>query len=1102
MSHPSIASTQIKTLQQLISEGYSILAEELWDSPKALIATASQEICNKNILIITGQAQEESRLLQDLKYFSKVPICDFPSWETLPGEKIAPSPDVVGDRYQVLQTLCATENKQIVVSSLQACLQKLIPRSALNKLQVHLCAGQELAFTQLVEQIIEMGYTRCTVASDKGEFAVRGGIIDVYPVSSPDPVRIEFWGDEIESLRIYDPIAQTSIEKIDNVHITPGKELEFLNEQQQLETILDYLGPETIVIFDDLLAIEDRYASLKSLSNNKSQSFLEIEEFLDDVSKLTKIYFTEQTIDQLSNIQLLAWNDESSFSSSKKLYPIEFQMFKRSLNAVRWLSPFQRITDTCFIDLALEKDPSYGDFLLLALQNHLDPECHLEFLCDSDLEQQQLQKRLQELGIQLSNPSSFSKGYLSSGYYLPDISYCLLPNTEITQRHKIRRQKQRSTYHSTPSEAYELSNGDAVVHLNNGIGVFHGITKKTSTEGVTEEFFQIEYADQAQLFVPLNQSHLVSKYVGTKDSRPNLHKLGSSKWKRAKASTEKAIMGYASDLLKLSAERELKGGIQYASDSELLQQFEQSFPFVETEDQIAAIQDIKKDMCSTLCMNRLVCGDVGFGKTEVAMRAAFKAVVDGGMQVAVLVPTTVLAMQHYETFKERMKHFPVQVEVLSRFRKPKETKLALEKTASGSVDILIGTHRLLSKDVYFKNLGLVIIDEEQRFGVRSKEHLKKVRSNVDCLTLSATPIPRTLYMSLVGARDMSVICTPPQERLPIKSILTESSDAIIRQAILRELNRDGQVFVIHNRVESIDHFANKIQQLVPQAKVVVAHGQMASNNIDSIFHQFKEGEADILVATTIVENGIDIPNANTILIDQADCFGLSELYQLRGRVGRWNKRAYAYLLTRKGKLIAVDSKKRLDALLEASGFGAGFKLAMRDLEIRGAGNILGVEQSGHVSSIGFHLYCKLLKRTIATLKGQLPSCLTDTRIEFPITAHIPESYISESSLRMSIYQRLGEAVSWEEVKQVGVELKDRFGPPPKSIIWLYHLTRIKVFGSRNGFTLIKWSSGTLIMERKLGKDSASAKVPLKPTKKPKELEDLVIHHCKKQFKIK
>lgn len=938
-----------------------------------------------------------------------------------------------------------------------------------------------------------MGYQRKSIASDKGEFAIRGGIIDIFPVSSPDPFRLEFWGDELESIRIYDPIGQKSIKPIDSIEILPAQELEMLAKHSQYASILDYLGDNTIVIFDDLLALEDRYASLVNIGG-QNKAFSSIEDFLDQINPLQKILWSQKPIEEMTQTRHSSLKESKAYSKKTLFHPLSFEMFNRSWNAQRWRHLFRPLAHYL---LPEELEGASGDELLSSLSKLPKKEYNLHFLCATEMEETNLQKRFADNQVSLPEKTHIHFGYLSSGMVIEDTKTILFPVTELTQRYKIRRQKLRSTYHISPAETYELVPGDMVVHMNNGIARYLGLEKRPNNLGISSEFFVLEYAENAKLYVPLNQAYLITKYVGADEESPRLHTLGSSRWKKTKEHTEKAILGYASELLEMYAKRTMKKGFAYPADSPDLLSFEEEFPFTETEDQLSAIASIKEDMLTEKAMDRLVCGDVGYGKTEVAMRAAFKAVVDGKKQVAVLVPTTVLAMQHYENFLDRVRHFPVNVGVLSRFRSAKEIRETLKGVAQGSIDILIGTHRIISNDVSFKDLGLVIIDEEQRFGVKAKEHLKKIKIGVDCLTLSATPIPRTLYMSLVGARDMSVINTPPQDRMPIKTIITEPNDQTLKNALLRELTRDGQAFIIHNRVESIFSYASHIQKLLPQARIIVAHGQMHADEVDAAFHAFKSGEADILVATTIVENGIDIPNANTILIDRADQFGLATLYQLRGRVGRWNRRAYAYFLVPNVKTLPEIVRKRLGALAEAGSYGGGMKVAMRDLELRGAGDILGLEQSGHVNSIGFYLYCKLLKRTINALQGKGPSIVGDCKVEFLADARLPEDYVNEVTLRMEIYQRLGEAISWEEVDALWEEIRDRFGPAPEAALWLYHLTRVRIFAARAGFTLVKQDKLSLTIEKQKGKDSIVRKVLLPKIKSPEDLEKFIIEQLKK-----
>lgn len=1093
-----LQSERLLALQGAIRDQESILIENLWNAPKALIAALAQKTTGKHVLILTGASLEEVRLFHDFAFFTDRPVVDFPAWETMPSEDVPPSPDVVGDRYKVLHEISAGAESYIILTSLQACLQRLIPPAQFKKLYLSLQVGQEYSFDVFIQQLIEMGYHRQPVAGDKGEFAVRGGIIDVFPVSSPDPYRIEFWGDEVSSIRTYDPIGQKTIQPVKFVDIPPAEELELLKKSVNTSTILDYLGPNTLIVFDDLLALEDRYATLVSMGGHSSSTFCGIETFLDQLAPFQKIYLSQQPIEELSELRLTDKMTAGFYSETAPLYRVSFQIFNRELSARRWQHSFVPITNYMLPEIPDTQEVTGQDiFNSLQKLSHSDMEVHI--LCANEMEEGNFQEKLTNAAITLPKHAQFHLGYMSSGLVMPDIHAMLLPITEITQRYKIRRQKQRSTYHTVQSEVSDIHLGEVVVHLSHGIGRYVGIEKRPNHNGIPTEFLQIEYADNAKLYVPINQAHLISKYIGGHEEVPKLHTLGNSRWKKTKDATEQAIVSYAKDLLQLYAQRSVKEGFRYPEDSTDMRSFEEDFPYVETEDQLAAISDIKKDMISSEAMDRLVCGDVGYGKTEVAMRAAFKAVIDGHKQVAVLVPTTVLAMQHYENFLERMSHFPINIGLLSRFATAKETKKTIEGIHTGAIDIVIGTHRIISEDVNFKDLGLVIIDEEQRFGVKAKEHLKKLKLSVDCLTLSATPIPRTLYMSLIGVRDMSIINTPPQDRLPITSMIAEPHDQVIKNALLRELARDGQAFFIHNRIETIYDAADRIKKLLPQARVVVGHGQMHADEIDQVFHAFKSGHADILVATTIVENGIDIPNANTILIDRADHFGMADLYQLRGRVGRWNRRAYAYFLVRNLHRLPELSRKRLNALAEASGYGGGMKVAMHDLEIRGAGNILGTEQSGHVSAIGFHLYCKMLKRAVKIFQGTIPKEFADVKMEFSVDARLPEEYVNDISLRMEFYQRLGEAFTCEEVDAIWEEIKDRFGKPPLPAEWLYHFTRIRVFASLRGFVLLKWDLLTLLAERKKGKESETKKVLVQKFKNPQDMENKVIKALRDSF---
>ncbi len=1028
----------------------SFVIENILDSSKTALLSYLQKIIKKDILFITASSKED-KLLDDFSSFDKQNVIDFPAWETLIGEDIKPSSDIVGERLQVLYKLATKKENHIVISPLHSLLQKVVTPKTIKESCITLKVSEKISFEDFQKKLIFLGYKRSSIVSDKGEFAIRGGIIDIFPSNTEDPFRIEFFSDEIDNIRIFDPIGQKSISKVEKIFICPLDEYDFLKKQEHHSILLDYLEEETLIVFDDLLSIEDKYVSLRSMSGVNPKYFLSFEDFLKKIKNQKRIFFTEKNIENLSKV--ITSNKEKYFQK------VTFEILNDTFHAIRWFHPFISLYDY------LPEQIKENETILDHFSYFIDRRSEILFLNSTEVEENVIKEKLKEKKIDLSLNISFKKGYLSSGFVINDIPLTIIPNSEISHRHKLRRQVWRNTYHTPAAEFHRLEIGDTVVHFHSGIGKYLGIEKHSNHLGVETEFLIIEYAEKSKLYVPLSQSHLVSRYIGSSEERPTLSTLGSAKWQKQKIDAQKQIIGYASDLLDIYAHREIEGGFIYPKDSEDMLLFELDFPYHETIDQIKAIEAIKDDMISIKAMDRLICGDVGYGKTEVAMRAAFKAVADGKKQVAVLVPTTVLAMQHYDSFRERMANFPINIGIVSRFNTTRENKTTLEDVKNGKIDILIGTHRLLSKDVSFKDLGLLIVDEEQRFGVRAKEHLKKLKKNVDTITLSATPIPRTLYMSLITIKDMSVINTPPQDRLPIKTILAENDDEVIKNAILRELNRDGQIFFIHNRVDSIYAREDHINKLVPQARTAIVHGQMDADNVDKTFHQFKNGEVDILFSTTIIENGIDVSNANTIIIDRADTFGLADLYQLRGRVGRWNRTAYAYFLTPLNRQITEISQKRLNALLESSGYGGGMKIAMRDLEIRGAGDILGVQQSGQISSIGFHLYCKLLKKTIEGLKNKKQASFIETKMEFTYNAKLPESYINETSLRMEIYHRLGDANTKEDVEKILNEMIDRFGPAPKEVYWLLALTRIRIFATLNRFTLLKFGELSLYCEQ-------------------------------------
>lgn len=1075
-------SPGILAFQEAVTQGNSLFIEGLWDSAKALLAVLACRATHQSILLITGGVRED-RLFDNLSELAPDLPIEFPAWETLPGEEIAPSPDIIGKRMEALKLLLSKPGPSIVLCPIASFLQKVPPKELLYPLFSTWKKGAKIDFGSIPALLTDLGYQRVSVVSDKGEFAIRGGIVDLFPVASQDPFRVDFFDEEIEDIRTFDPIGQKSIEKVDSFSLLPAKELPLLRKAKQLVSIADYL-PGCILFWDDILAIEDALVKMQSMPGSNSPFFYPLEGLLRKLSA-QHIFCSDVKLEDLS-----AEHKVQRVGRTKYFQPVSFNMMSKDFEASRYFHPLMPVASY----FESPEDPESP------LLDHFHPAKNLSlvFLNGNETEEAEVKKKIFQQ--ELPQKTHFERGFLTSGYVVTDIPFALITNSDITKKARIRRQKWRSTYHTPAAEFHQLEPGDLVVHFHSGIAKYLGMEKQVNHLGQETEFLTLQYAEESKLFVPLSQAHLVSRYIGTKDSPPSLSQLGGKRWQTMRQNAQAQIVGYANDLLEMYAKRAVHKAQIYPKDSELVQQFENDFPYVATGDQLAAVQAIKQDLEADKIMDRIICGDVGYGKTEVAMRAAMKVVVDGGSQVAVLVPTTVLAMQHYETFVDRMRGFPVKIDVVSRFRTPKQIKQTLQLVLEGQIDILIGTHRLLSKDVLFKNLGLLIIDEEQRFGVKAKEHLKHRKIGVDCLTLSATPIPRTLYMSLVHARDMSTISTPPQDRLPIKTIIAETDMEIIANALLREFARGGQAFFIHNRVESIHEKAGQIQKLVPAARIGVVHGQMDPDDIDAVFAAFKGGELDLLFATTIIENGIDIPNANTILIDRADTYGLADLYQLRGRVGRWNRHAYAYFLVPKHVSLPEVTRKRLNALVEASGYGGGMKIAMRDLEIRGAGDILGLQQSGQVASIGFHLYCKLLKRAIDALKKKKAITFEETKLESSYDARLPTDYINEVSLRMEIYYRLGEASSYPEIDALFAEIIDRFGKPPEPVLWLYHLTRIRAFASANQFTLLKFSNLSFLAEQQKAK-SLEKKTILLPKKvqTPEALEKYVITELKNQF---
>ncbi len=1043
----------------------------------------------------------------------------YPPWEVLPHEGKLPHADTISDRLQTLVTLAdhsafCTPHSALVVTSVTALLQKTFPPGEIQKRTRALQRGEKINPLDFIEWLEEQGYEPEAQVTRKGEIALRGGILDLWPLTSPWPARLEFFGDELESLRHFDPLTQISREEILSVTIPPAGELGILKSKVQspkskdseLATLLDFVPRDAIVLLCDPEQLSLRAGEYASQIPADDPFFIPWPELL---SELRRHGFTALELAETAQIT-------EAIPQSEVRTP-HFQ----SLDAYR---PLAERAPEPHIAEAQRRE------FFNQLQRWLRQGYAVRVFCNNDGERQRFQEIWLELAGQAPSPVPSDKvsgkeirdrrdvcpalhlGTLARGFLCDDAKLVVVTDAEIFGRYKIQRPRRLKSPHALAIRSAldidftELEEGDLVVHLQYGIGKFLGLKNLPVTSRNRQpvignqpsetECLVIEYApanpgdEPPKLYVPVTEAHLVGKYVGAGKAHPPLNTLGGTRWKKAKEQAERAVRDVAAELLQIQAARELQAGHAFKADAPWQREFESAFIFEETPDQWRAIRETKSDMEKPKPMDRLICGDVGFGKTEVAIRAAFKAVMDG-KQVAVLVPTTVLAQQHFNVFRERMADYPVRIELLSRFRTRREQQRVVKDLANGGVDIVIGTHRLIQNDITFKDLGLVVIDEEQRFGVLHKEKFKRLRTLVDVLTLSATPIPRTLYLALTGARDMSTIQTPPHDRLPVETIVTQFDERVIRDAIQRELNRGGQVFFLHNRVMTIQTMADRLKRLLPRARLVVGHGQMDADELEEVMTKFVNGEADVLLSTTIIESGLDIPNANTIIIDRADRFGLSDLYQLRGRVGRYKHQAYAYLLLPRHVSLLTDVRKRISAIRQYSTLGSGFKIAMRDLEIRGAGNLLGAEQSGHITAVGFELYCQLLKQSVSSLKGEKirPRVEVSVKLDFLkpsavsrqpsaaiggerpatdyelLTTNLPHNYVTEPQHRIEIYRKLAQANETIALENLQKELRDRFGPLPPPVELLLLVAELKILAAEKSVTAIEVKDDKLMLTR-------------------------------------
>lgn len=934
----------------------------------------------------------------------------FPEMPETAGEAVLPDPESIAERLDILQRLAANR-KALTLVVTKGSLDSSVPNAAaLTKTTRTVSRGAVLERDAFAGELDAAGYDRVAQVTSRGQYAVRGGIVDVYSWQSPMPLRIELFGDTVESIRQFDLDAQTSVQHLDTCSLLLG------------------VGEESEVPLRE-------YLDERDLTVNVAAGWEEARVTISD-SEDEDEGFTDHGLGGFDAGDLI----------------VEEAKRARLFNQLReWHAGRWQVCIVCNNEGEMER------FRDLLAAEHEDDAHYVFYL-----------------------------GSLANGFLFPAGKVAVLSDSELFGRYRntrarrltLRRAREQAS--RSQIDFSELNEGDYVVHLEHGIGRFAGLQNLGSDGENANEVLVLEFENEARLYVPLEQSFLVSRYVGVGKKNPQLSSLGDARWAKAKKAAEGAVYDYAAKLLAMHAERETSEGFSFGPDTKWQQELERSFLFKETADQLTAITDTKNDMESERPMDRLICGDVGFGKTEVAIRAAFKAVMNG-KQVAVLVPTTVLAQQHYHTFRERMSDYPVTVEMLSRFRTATEQKKVVAQLREGGVDIVIGTHRLISKDVQFKDLGLVVIDEEQRFGVLHKEKFKSLFKLVDLLTLSATPIPRTLYLSLMGAKDMSIIETPPLNRIPVETTICPYDERIIRDAIRRELSRQGQVYFLHNRIGTIEKVRNRIVELCPGARVEIGHGQMEEGALEEIMQRFVAGETDVLVSTTIIESGLDIPNANTIIIDRADRFGLADLYQLRGRVGRAQHKAYAYLMLPRDMIDAGEARKRINAIKQYSSLGAGFKIAMRDLEIRGAGNILGTAQSGHIIAIGFELYCQLLKQAVARLKGEKvrPRVEVPVRLDFVSTserdfckegaervpAFIPTTYIEQPKLRIQAYRALAESTTKEQLDALQKGWRDRFGAPPTAVNNLLVLSELRLMAATRTIAAVEVKDGKLMLRR-------------------------------------
>ena len=1076
---------KFKSITEKISEKtFPINIYGISESGKSYIINGIFEENDNSMVVVTHSDVDAKNLYEDLSFYT-TDVFYFPVREVVFYNVDAISGDLRWARLKVIKEILQNERKKIIVTSIDALTSLYTPKEYYLRYSMIIKTGDDIDLKEISKSLLQCGYERVEVVEGKGEFSFRGGILDVFPPTSAYPYRVELFGDEVDSIRTFNTESQRSIEKVEEFSIFPSKEVivddecrsrAVQNINEELKKVIANVSKENKESVEKIKGIVGK--NIELLNNTyyfetidsylpffyeKLDSFFDylqgytfvVDDFKRSSGKMESIYyeFNENYMSFLQRGDILPSQNSLLLNKGELESKLENSSLITLSSFLNKSDGLFNTVDIGFEEVTLNKYNGQLNMLIEDIQERKEKKYKTVILAGTRPRGERLVKTLMEKGIFSTYKDSIDKieagevvitfGNLLRGFDYPELELSIISDKDIfgeTRRKRSGKAVRKKGVAKITSFA-ELKPGDYVVHANHGIGVYKGI-KQMAAGGTTRDYLDIVYDKGDKLYVPVDQLDLVQKYIGSEGNSPKINKLGGAEWQKAKAKARKSINGIAQDLVKLYAARATLKGHSFGKDTEWQRQFEDEFPYEETPDQLASLEEIKSDMESDKPMDRLLCGDVGYGKTEVAIRAAFKAVMDG-KQVAFLVPTTILADQHYNNFIKRFSDFPIKIDMISRFRTPKQQKATLQALKEGNVDILIGTHRLVSKDIVFKDLGLLIVDEEQRFGVAQKEKIKGMKKNVDVLTLSATPIPRTLHMSLTGVRDISVIETPPEDRYPIQTYVVEQNDQLIRDAILREIGRGGQVYFVYNRVESIDSMANYIRDLVPECKVGIMHGQMTEKELETEMIAFMNKEYDVLVCTTIIETGIDISNVNTMIVHNADKMGLSQLYQLRGRVGRANRIAYAYFIYTKDKILTEVAEKRLKALKDFTELGSGFKIAMRDLEIRGAGNMMGSSQHGHMASIGYDLYCRMLEDTIKLIKGEIENEPIETSVDIKVDAFIPSSYITDEIQKIEVYKKIAAIENINDFMEIKSELEDRYSSIPDSVYNLMDIAYIK-----------------------------------------------------------